>query len=248
MEPIPNTLMEVLKANPSVRTIVVESFSLWHPGEPNYYFDLDLDPRSTTFVSNAFQLTQKDVRSLDTYADVDDFHFSSSHFPTRLEALHHVDSSRMRELHLSNCTEIGYLFNGLLCNIATVQLKDSTIRQEGLQANTGFFGKAKIECFLSIHKGLEEIEFTNVGGNMPCLQAILAQGSTPRSLKLVETKRKNNSGFEKAPYEYELEEQVNVRERCPNLRVFIINLESNQSKSNIAIDWDASVKREKAIA
>jgi len=166
--------MKVLKAHPSVRKIIVESRSLWNPGESTNSFDLEQLSRSTQPASEALQLTQIIRRIYDTQANVDDFDFSSYQFPASLDTLHHVESVRMRGLQLSNCTNIGYLFNGLLCNVDYFRLKSLTIRQEGLQANTGYFGKPKIEYFLTMHRGLEEVEFTNTGESMPCLQAILA--------------------------------------------------------------------------
>lgn len=45
----------------------------------------------------------------------------------------------------------------------------------------------------------------------------------------METKLKQNSGFEKLPYEYELEEDVEIMNKCPGLRVLVIDLEFNVS-------------------
>lgn len=231
--------MRVVLAHPRVRTVVTESWSLWNPGDTVFPFDLNSPAQPARHSADILGLTQSIKRTLDIEADKDDLDFASFRFPANFEVLHDIDSSRMRTLRLSNCTNVGYLFNGLLCNIDSIRLKSLVISQEGLEANTGYSGKAKIECFLAVHKGLEVVEFTNMGVNMPSLHAILAQGSTLREIRLVETKRKKNSGFEKLPYEYDLEEHVSIQDRCPRLQYLVVDLESNVSKSKIEVSWDA---------
>ena len=226
-----------------VEKIIVETSELWCLEEEDDSLEIGLDPVSGPHQPASKYCTafnQSVIRTIHPRTILDDIFFSRFQFPPFIGSLHHLDSSKLQRISLSNCTNIGYFFNSLLCSAESLALKFLTISQEGLQRETGYSGKAKLENLLSVHEGIEVVEFVNLGANMPCLEAILCQSPTLRCLKLVETKREKNSGFEKARYEYDLEHAAAIRAQSPHLNTIVIDLESNSSKSNTTVCWIAS--------
>lgn len=97
----------------------------------------------------------------------------------------HIDFSKLQTLELINCANIGFLFNNMLCTYKTYHLTKLRIREDNLECqHTGYFGKEKLERFLMLHTGLEELTFTNLGANRPSLKAISAQVATLQSLTI----------------------------------------------------------------
>ena len=156
-------------------------------------------------------------RTIDTRADQDSFHFTSYGFPPRLDAVYHIDTTRLNELTLDSCHNIGHLFNGLLYNISRIHLKKLIISRSLPQSPIGYIGREKIECFLMVYKGLEKIAFSNLGENRPSLAAILTQERSLRVLRLC-TNEARNPGKP-----FEVEEVARICKACPHLEQLIID-------------------------
>ena len=159
---------------------------------------------------------------VDKLKDVDKACFSGYCFPPGFGALQRLDITRVRVLDLNCCANIGYLFNGLLCEIANVRLKALNINQTKAQSQCGYAGKEKIECFLTVHRGLEEINFTNLGKDRPYLPAILAQRKWLRTLNLHESYVKDSDASESRRHIAEGEDMGRIRQACPHLRQLVI--------------------------
>ena len=216
--------MRAVQAHPSIKEIVVEICLLIDDIEPAYNFGLD--PTSLagkTGLDRDFSSFATIKRVVDKLRDVDKSSFSGYCFPPSFGALKHIDITRMRALKLECCANIGYLFNGLLCEITHVQLKVLNINQTQAQPQRGYTGKEKIECFLTVHKGLEEVIFTNLGKDRPCLPAILAQGKWLRTLVLQESYVKDSDASESRRHTAEGEDRARICQACPHLRRLVID-------------------------
>ena len=226
--------MRALQAHPSIKEIVVETCLSIHDIEPAYNFGLDwTSPAGKTGLKSDFPSMATIKRVVNTLTDVDRSCFSGYCFPPSFGALQHMDITRMRVLELNCCANIGYLFNGLLCEIANVQLKTLNISRTQAQSQSGYTGKEKIECFLTVHKGLEEVIFANLGEDRPCLPAILAQGKSLKMLKLLESYLKDSDGNESRQNIASGEDKARICKACPHLRQLVLN--RAYSKGNLDI-------------
>lgn len=107
-------------------------------------------------------------------------HLSHYCFPPNnfvLEQL--LDFHQIVSLELVCCKNIGFLFNSMLRTSCNLNLKflricDST----NPSADKGYQGCEKLECFLSVYKGLEELVVCNMGGDFTCLAKRYNQRST----------------------------------------------------------------------
>ena len=215
--------MRAVQAHPSLKEIVVETCLSIHDIEPAYNFGLDrTSPAGKTGLNPDLPSLPTIKRVVDTLTDVDRSCFSGYCFPPGFGALQHMDITRVRVLELNCCTNIGYLFNGLLCEIANVQLKILNISRTPAQSQSGYTGKEKIECFLTVHKGLEEVIFANLGEDRPCLPAILAQGKSLRILKLLESYVKGSDANESRQNISSGEDKAKICKACPHLRQLVL--------------------------
>ena len=99
-----------------------------------------------------------------------------------------INISELLALELTNCTNLGFLFNNLLCEYKILNLKRLLIKHDAYSYYSGeYFGREKLERFLMLHEGLEEITFANLEANRPSVQAISAQGATLQRLTLHES-------------------------------------------------------------
>ncbi len=189
-----------------------------------YVFDPALTlPLSRTAAKEApFELTPV-KRTIDTRAKLDSFYFTSYCFPSGLEAVHHIDTTRLNELTLDSCNNIGYLFNRLLCSVSWFHLKKLAISQSPTQSTVGYIGREKIECFLTVHQGLEEIAFSNMGKDRPSLAAILAQGRSLKVLKLYESRSTSTSQGRNSGKFNEKEDVARICKTCPHLEQLIVD-------------------------
>lgn len=216
--------MEAVQAHPSIKEIVVEIRLSIEDIEPAYNFGLDrTSPVDTPELNPNFPSLASIKRVVDKLKDGDRSCFSGYCFPPGFGALQHLDISRVRVLELNCCANIGYLFNGLLCEIANVQLKTLNISQTPAQSQRGYTGKEKIECFLTVYKGLEEVIFTNLGKDRPCLPAILAQGKWLRTLELHDSYVKDSDASESRRHIAEGEDRARICQASPYLRQLVIN-------------------------
>ena len=216
--------MRAVQAHSSIKEIVVETCLLIDDIEPAYNFGLDpTSPAGKTGLDPDFSSFATIKRVVDKLRDVDKSSFSGYCFPPGFGALHDIDITRMRALKLECCANIGYLFNGLLCEIANVQLKKLNINQTQAQSPRGYTGKEKIECFLTVHKGLEEVVFTNLGKDRPCLPAILAQGKWLRILKLQESSVKDSDASESRRHIAAGEDMARIYKACLHLLQLVID-------------------------
>ena len=213
-----------------MKQIVAESCIFVNNKDAIYVFDPALTlPLSRTAAKEAtFELTPV-RRIIDTRAKLDSLYFTSYYFPSGLEAVHHIDATRLDELTLDNCSNIGYLFNGLLCNISRMRLKRLVISRSQTQS-VGYIGREKIECFLMVYKGLEKIGFSNLGQDRPSLAAILAQGRSLRFLMLYDSRSTRTSETRKPAKFNEVEDVARIRESCPHLEQLIIDQGCNCGK------------------
>ena len=189
-----------------------------------YVFDPALTlPLSRTAAKEAFFEVTPVRRTIDTRAKLDSFYFTSYCFPLGLEAVHYIDATRLNQLTLDSCNNIGYLFNGLLCNISRIRLRNLVISRSQTQSSVGYIGREKIECFLMVYKGLEKIAFSNLGQDRPSLAAILAQGLSLRVLKLYESRCTRTSETKNPAKFNEVEDATHIRKSCPHLEQLIID-------------------------
>ena len=216
--------MRALQAHPRVREIVVEPCLFVNGRDSTYTFD----PNRTLLLAksapdfDSIGLTPV-KRVVDIRVNLDDFYLAGYRFPPGTDALYYIDSARLRKLHLNSCTDIGYLFGGLISHINAIQLKILVICQPQSQTGTGYVGRENIERFLTVHRGLEKLVLTNLGQNRPCLPAILAQGRTLKILKLHESSIKHSSGTEKRQNTNEVEELTRVCHACPRLNNLVVD-------------------------
>ena len=216
--------MKAVLAHTSIKEIVVEISLSIEDIDPGYNFGLDwTSQEGTPELDFNFPSLANIKRVVDKLKDVDKSCFSGYCFPPGFGALQHLDINRVRVLELNSCANIGYLFNGLLCEIANVQLKSLIISQTQAQSQRGYTGKEKIECFLTVHKGLEEVIFINQGTDRPCLPAILAQGKWLRTLKLQESYVKDSDASESRRHIAEGEDRARICQACPHLHQLVID-------------------------
>ena len=105
---------------------------------------------------------------VDKLKDVDKTCFSGYCFPPGFGALQQLDMNRVMVLDLNCCANLDCLIDDLLREIAGVRLKTLNINQTQAQSQHGYASKEKIECFLTVHRALGEIVFTNLGKDRPC--------------------------------------------------------------------------------
>ena len=220
---MPDNLTGAVEAHRNVKQIVTESCVFVNGRDAIYVFDPALTlPLSRTAAKEAFfELTP--VRTIDTRAQLDSFYFTCYCFPSGLEAVHYIDTTRLNELTLDRCNNIGYLFNGLVCNLSRIHLKKLVISLSQTQSAVGYIGRAKIESFLVVHKALEEIAFSNMGENRPSLAAMLVQGCSLRVLKLYESRRTCTSEARNPGPFNEVEDVARICKACPHLEQLIID-------------------------
>lgn len=216
--------MKAVLAHASIKEIVIETYLSIDDIEPAYNFGQDrTSPAGRTELNLNFPSSASIKRVVDKLKDVDKAGFCRYFFPPGFGALQHLDITRVRVLDLNCCANIGYLFNGLLCEIANVRLRTLNINQTQAQSQRGYAGKEKIECFLTVYRGLEEIVFTNLGRDRPCLPAVLPQGKWLRTLKLHESYVKDSDASESRRHIVEGEDMGRIRQACPHLRQLVIN-------------------------
>ncbi|KAK0513105.1 hypothetical protein JMJ35_004091 [Cladonia borealis] len=223
-ETVPDSLTGAVEAHPSVKQMVADSCIFVNGKDAIYVFDPALTlPLSRTAAKEAILELTPVRRTIDTRAKLDSFYFTSYCFPSGLEAVHHIDATRLNELTLDSCNNIGYLFNGLLYNISRIRLKRLVISRSQTQSSVGYIGREKIECFLMVYKGLENIAFSNLGQDRPSLAAILAQGRSLRVLKLYESRSTRTSETRNPAKFNEVEDVARIRKSCPHLEQLIID-------------------------
>ena len=217
--------MHAVQARSSVKDVVVESEFFWSSEDSGSLFGLDRIPQTEVLTSGPASSNLTPIqRTVDMLADVDGLRFLGYQFPSGLGALeHHFETARLRTLQLESCVNIGYLFNSLLCNIQHVRLKTLIIDHTNLASDAGYFGSEKIKCFLIAHRGLEEIAFSHLGENRPCLRAILSQGLTLRSLKLCESRIQDKGLVEQREPSSDVEDIDCIRKACLSLRHLTID-------------------------
>lgn len=122
-------------------------------------------------------------------------------FSPRCTALQeYIDFSALQILELFNCANLGFLFNSMLCDYKNYHLKSLTIHEAAPECrNTGYFGREKLEHFLVLHTGLENLTFTDLGTNKPSLQAISAQSATLQTLTMHGSKDFSRSDSNQTP-------------------------------------------------
>lgn len=120
---------------------------------------------------------------LDNVAKREDLCFSRYEFPPTSASFDGIDFSTLNSLQLSNCANIGFVFESLLCNVSRLKLKSLTIDQP---ISFGASGRHKLERFLKTYVGLEEVAFSNLGQSRQCMRTISAQSATLKVLKLHE--------------------------------------------------------------
>ena len=207
---------------------MVESCIFVNGKDAIYVFDPALTlPLSRTAAKEAIAELTPVRRIMDTRAKLDSFYLTSYCFPSGLEAVHHIDTTRLNELTLDSCNNIGYLFNGLLCNISRIRLKRLVISRSQNQSSVGYIGREKIECFLMVYKGLEKIAFSNLGQDRPSLATILAQGRSLRVLKLYESYSTRTSQTRNPAKFNEVEVVARIRKSCPHLEQLIVDQSCN---------------------
>ena len=231
-ETIPDILIRALQVHGNVQQIVTESCVFVNGRDAIYVFDPALTlPLSRTAAKEAFFELTPVKRTIDTRAELDTFYFTSYCFPSGLEAMHHIDPIRLSELTLDSCNNIGFLFNGLICNISRIHLKKLVISRSRTQSAVGYMGKEKIESFLAVYKGLKEIALSNMGKDRPSLTTILMQGRSLRILKLYETGRTYTSEARNGHKSNEVDEDVaRIYNACPLLDQLIIGQGCNCGK------------------
>ncbi|KAL8903240.1 MAG: hypothetical protein Q9207_004051 [Kuettlingeria erythrocarpa] len=95
-----------------------------------------------------------------------------------------VNLARIKHLELYRCSNIGFLFNNLLSMLRNVQLQTLRIVDRRPELASGYMGKAKMECFLEVYRGLETLEICGLGEYSPYLEAIISQGASLHTLLL----------------------------------------------------------------
>ena len=161
--------MEAVETHLGVKEIVEESWLFVKDGGHRYSFDYDQTSLlAETSPKTALLGIATAKRTINIQTNLDDFCFTGDRF-LPLAALQRIETARLRKLQLNSCTDTGYIFHALLCNIANIRLKTLVITQKHSQPGTGYIGREKIECFLMVHKGLEEVVFSNLGEDTPCL-------------------------------------------------------------------------------
>ena len=192
--------------------------------KPAYNFGLDrASPAGRTELIPNFPSPAGIKWVVDKLKDVDKACFSGYCFLPGFGALQHLDMFWVTVLDLNCSANLGYFITGLLREIADVLLKTLNINQTQAQSQRGYAGNEKIECFLALHRGLEEIIFTNLGKDRSCWPAILAQGNWLRTLKLHESYVKDSDASETRRRIAEGEDMGRIRQACPPLRQLVIN-------------------------
>ena len=179
-------------------------------------------PLSRTAIKEVLVELTPVKRTIDTRTGLDSFSFTNYCFPPGLEAVRYIDTTRLNKLTLDSCNNVGFLFNGLLCNLSQIHLKKLVISQSQNVSAIGYIGREKIECFLIVHKGLEEIGFSDMGEDRPSLSAILTQGRSLRVLKLYESRGTRTSEARTREKSNEVEDVARICKACPLLERLII--------------------------
>ena len=207
-----------------MKQVVTEACVFVNGRDAIYVFDPALTlPLSRTAAKEAFFELTPVKRTTDMRAELDTCYFTSYCFPSGLEAMHHIDPAKLSSLTLDSCNNIGFLFNGLLCNVSSLHLERLVISRSRTQSAVGYIGKEKIESFLAVYKGLKEIAFSNMGEDRPSLTTILAQRRSLRILKLYETRRTYTSVARNGDKSNEAEEDfARIYNACPLLAQLVI--------------------------
>lgn len=93
-----------------------------------------------------------------------------------------------------------------------------------MRSGAGYIGREKFEYFLAVHEGLEELFLSNMGGDTPHLQTILAQGSALELLIIRQSDMEDPTALEKGQAEGELHDVPTIRKACPKLRSLVIDV------------------------
>ena len=150
----------------------------------------------------------------------------------------HIDFSKLETLELMNCANLGFLFNSMLCTYEIYYLKVLRIRGGTLQSqHAGYFGKEKLERFLMLHTGLQELTFANLGVNRPSLQAVSAQGATLQALIMHESKCLNPSNAMQRST-ISADALRHLSERCPRVQNLSVDLSTNNLSCSSEIAGD----------
>lgn len=213
--------MRTVEACSCVRNITIESRPLPSGENPESNIEVSHTPQGVK--QSSFSSLYKSImirRTLDTKANVDDLRFDGYQFSPRLDEIQcQLGTARLRSLELNNCRNIGYLFNNLLCNLPHIRLKAITVTQTAPLVDPGYLGKEKMECFLLVYKGLEEVSLLNLGQSRPFLGAILSQWSTLKCLVLRETLIEESPGpANKEETSREMSDEAHIRRVCPYLQ------------------------------
>ena len=225
---IPDILTGAVQAHRSVKQIVTESCIFVNGRDAIYVFDPALTlPLSRTAAKEAPSKLTPVKRTIDTRAELDSFYFTSYCFPSGLEAVHHIDTARLNELTLDSCNNIGYLFSGLLCNVSWIPLKKLSISRSQSQSYVGYIGKEKIESFLMVYNGLEEIAFWNMGKDRPSLAAIFAQGRSLKVLTLYESRETCTSEARNPAKFNGVVDVARIYKACPHLDQLVVDQDCN---------------------
>ena len=92
-----------------------------------------------------------------------------------------------------------------------------------------------------LHKGLEEVVFSNLGEDTPCLPTILTHGQTLRDLKLHAYNVNHTARTEKRRSMHELEDVGHISTACPYLCHLVVDPHCNDSGLEGALAWKVSV-------
>lgn len=229
---VPSSLRRVLQSHPRVKDVVSESNSICEERSP-----IDFEPgQAESDLAQCRHDWERDlpVKSvLDNVVDCGDLCFSGYQFPPGLASFDGIDFSTLRRLQLNSCTDLRFLFDSLLDKVSILKLKSLTIDQPKY---FGASGRVRLEAFLVIYKGLEEIAFSNLGKGRQYMQTIFAQRATLKVLKLhehgISDSKKHFVPWRLADAEIvdarrqhlqDVEDVTNIRRRCPELCHLVID-------------------------
>lgn len=149
-----------------------------------------------------------------------------------------IDFSGLEKLELMNCANLGFLFNSMLCTYKLYYLKILRIRGGALQSqHAGYFGKEKLESFLMLHTGLQELTFANLGVDRPSLRTISAQGATLQALTMHDSTWLNTpNAMQRSTLSADALRHLS--ERCPRVKHLSVDLSTNNLSCSSEIAGD----------
>ena len=131
-----------------------------------------------------------------------------------------INLSEVLAWELTNCANLGFLFDEFLCASNNQKLKRLIVRNTSDRNIFGYFDREKFERWLMLYKGLEDVAFINLGDNRPSFEAISAHGATLKRLAIQEYEIPQS---EKRPYPSAENVQL-LLDNCPNLQHLSLDL------------------------